>query len=261
MGFPPVSDLGRLVIFVNKRWLLTEEIGSCMLTAHTTGLPKHAHIRLVHTLQLAHGQRDFHLVATLRRGDVSKANGPLRLPYHANGIPPSRVLDFQSRFGVTSAFLRAIRQLVDSTHQLHRRNTGHGAEATAQSPSNQTTALVSVPCHACLHEITSPPSSRAAICIGGLRANYCAVVNHLVHARRLTFTPTLASRPLRLTFNMRNEGGYAAAANSACAVDLRFMDEEIEGDADKQGLSVRAHGQYRAACLLGCQLSYFANLW
>lgn len=35
---------------------------------------------------------------------------------------------------------------------------------------------------------------------------------------------------------MRSEGGYAAAANSACAVDLRFMDEEIEDDADKQAL-------------------------
>ena len=33
----------------------------------------------------------------------------------ANGIPASRVLDLQSRFGVTSAFLRAIRQLSDST--------------------------------------------------------------------------------------------------------------------------------------------------
>jgi hypothetical protein len=32
------------------------------------------------------------------------------------------------------------------------------------------------------------------------------------------------------------EAGYAAAANSASAADLRFLDEETEGDADKQGL-------------------------
>jgi hypothetical protein len=63
MGFLSVSDLGRLVIFVNKRRLSTGEIGSCILTAHD-GLPKyvyrHIHLlSLLHLLQLAHGQRDF----------------------------------------------------------------------------------------------------------------------------------------------------------------------------------------------------------
>jgi hypothetical protein len=37
------------------------------------------------------------------------------------------------------------------------------------------------------------------------------------------------------------EAGCAAAANSASAVDLRFMEEESEEDADKQGLSVHVY--------------------
>lgn len=99
----------------------------------------------------------------------------------ANGIPASRVLDKvnppnQSRFGVTSAFLRADSPALglhpSSAAQKESRTqaTGHRcAEATAQPPSNQHAckALIrTVPCHACLHEITFRlrQGARAAIC-------------------------------------------------------------------------------------------------
>jgi hypothetical protein len=150
MGSFPVSDLGRLVIFVNKRRLLTEGIGSCILTAHN-GLPKYRHIHLMsllHLLQLAHGQRDF--TSSLHSAMVTSRKPMVHWDCYIapTASRPSRVLDFQSRFGVYNAFSRAIRQSTSHwtpPRQLHRENTGHGAEATAQSPSNYTT--VSCPHH------------------------------------------------------------------------------------------------------------------
>jgi hypothetical protein len=241
MGSFPVSDLGRLVIFVNKRRLLTEEIGSCMLTAHN-GLPKYRHIQLVsllQLLQLAHGQRDF--TSSLHSAMVTSRKPMVHWDCYIapTASRPSRVLDFQSRFGVYNAFSRAIRQSTSHwtpPRQLHRENTGHGAEATAQSPSNYTT--VSCPHHVRLAYTKSRRrqalvpqyvSVFASELLRGLESFLCIPV-------RLLFTPTLVYRPLRLTFNMCFEAGYAAAANSASAADLRFLDEESEGDADKQGL-------------------------
>lgn len=48
-----------------------------------------------------------------------------------------------------------------------------------------------------------------------------------MHPRRLIrFRRRLRRRPLRLALNARGEAGYAADANSALAVNLRFEEAE-----------------------------------
>jgi len=126
------------------------------------------------------------LVATLRNGDVSKANGPPRLAYRQRhpGQPRAPV-DNQSRFGVTSAFLRAnspaFRLHLQSAAQKeteHRPRRRSDGAASIKPTRCKALAACTVPCHACLHEITFRlPSARAAICIGCRQdANYCAVL-------------------------------------------------------------------------------------
>jgi hypothetical protein len=194
MGFLPVPDLGRLVIFVNKRGLSTKEIVSNFLhIGSSQGLAQvQTHTPDVSATHVATSPwpTRLHLVATLRNGDVLKANGPLGLPYRANGTPASRVLDFQSRFGVASAFSRAIRQRgqpLDSTPSAALRNTGHGAEVTAQSPSKQHYLLRSrvrtLSRLLTRNHVVAKLSRRNMY--RSLRANYCVALNHFVHPRSL----------------------------------------------------------------------------
>jgi hypothetical protein len=134
------------------------------------------------------GQRDLDSSLHFANSDVLKANGPLGLAYliAPTGIPASRVLDNQSRFGVTSAFLRAIRQLSDSTCQLRRRkNLRHRPRRRSERHClHQTKLQASCPLLVTLAytKSRSPPSARAAICVRMSRANYCAVLNHPVHS-------------------------------------------------------------------------------
>jgi hypothetical protein len=119
-----------------------------MSTTHTD-LPRCRYAYLIHLLQLAHGPGDFDL--SLHSAMVTSPKPMVHRDWHiANGIPASRELQWTINLDLASQArsYAPIRQPLDSTHnQLRRKkqNTGHGAEATAQPPSNQHAAKPSLP--------------------------------------------------------------------------------------------------------------------
>jgi hypothetical protein len=189
MGSFPVSDLGRLVIFVNKRRLLTEGIDSCILTAHN-GLPKYRHIHLMsllHLLQLAHGQRDF--TSSLHSAMVTSRKPMVHWDCYIAPTASRPAACWTSNLDLASPARFHAPFASPPVTGLHPVSCTEKIQAMAQKRRRS------------LHQTT--PRSRVRTMSGlltrnhvaaklscrnmyrSLRANYCVVLNHSVHPRSL----------------------------------------------------------------------------